>query len=97
METGLGLIANERYEKQILKHGFTGEHHALHPEWYDRNQLIEASNTLSQEEIKSCLVPFNWDAEWFENLCKRPHKERLVISAALICAEIDRIIWLENN
>lgn len=96
METGLGLVANERYEKQILKHGFTGEHHALHPEWYDKNQLIEASIKLSYT-VANDEAPENWDKEWFLNLCGRPHKERLIIAAALICAEMDRIIWLENN
>jgi len=30
-ESGALLITVERNEKQILKHGFTGEHHALHP------------------------------------------------------------------
>lgn len=90
MKSGVELISDER-EKQISKHGFTGEHHFNKPEWYDKGQLIEAANTLSMKEIKSCLVPFNWDIEWFSNLCNRPYKERLVISGALIAAEIDRL------
>lgn len=94
---GVELIAFERYEKQIKKHGFTAEHHALHPEWYDLGQLIEAANTLSSKEIKSCLVPINWNSEWFSKLCLRPHSERLIISAALLASEWDRLDYLQNN
>ncbi len=94
---GASLIAKERHEKQIKKHGFTGKHHAEHPEWYDKGQLIEAAHTLSVPVIKSCLVPLNWDAEWFKNMCDRDHEERLVISGALIAAEIDRLAYLKNN
>lgn len=92
MKTGIELIAEER-EKQISKHGFTGEHHFNHPEWYENGQLTEASSTLSMKNIKSCLVPLNWDAEWFEDMCKRSYKERLAIAGALIGAEIDRISY----
>jgi len=88
--TGLELISKER-DKQISKHGFTGEHHANHPEWYDRNQLTEASNSLSMVEINSVLVPFGWDAEWFKSLCERPYIERLSIAGALLASEIDRL------
>jgi hypothetical protein len=96
MKTGVELIAEER-EKQISKHGFTAEHHANNPKWYDRGQLIEAANTLSMKEIRSCLVPFNWDAEWFQDLCGRSYKERLIIAAALIASEWDRLEYLQNN
>jgi len=91
------LIAIERNEKQILKHGFTAEHHASHPEWYDKGQLVEAANTLTMTEIKGCLVPFNWNAEWFSDLCTRPYQERLIIAAALIASEWDRLDYLQKN
>jgi len=94
MKTGVKLITEER-EKQISKHGFTGAHHFNNPELYDKDQLIEASNTLSMKEIKSCIVPFNWNVEWFSNLCKRPYKERLIIAGALIASEIDRLNVIE--
>ena len=96
MKIGVQLITEER-EKQISKHGFTAEHHANHPEWYDKGQLIEAANTLSMKEIKSCLIPLNWDQDWFTNLCKRPYQERLIIAAALIASEWDRLEYLQNN
>lgn len=89
MKSGIELIQAER-QKQIDKYGFTGEHHANHPEWYDKGQLIEAAHTLTMPTIVSCFVPVNWNADWFERLCKRPHEERIVIAAALLAAEIDR-------
>lgn len=94
MESGIELIKKER-EKQISQHGFTGEHHFNNPHWYDKSQLIEAANTLSMKEIKSCLVPFNWDIVWFSDLCNRPYKERLVIAGALIASEIDRLNYIK--
>jgi len=97
MKTAVELIAIERNEKQIVKHGFTAEHHANNPKWYDKGQLIEAANTLSMKEIRSCLVPFNWDAEWFQDLCSRPHQERLIIAATLLASEWDRLEYLENK
>lgn len=96
MKTGVQLITEER-EKQISKHGFTGKHHKEHPEWYDKGQLIEASNVLSMKEINGCFVPINWDTKWFDRLTKRPYKERLIISGALIAAEIDRLNELEKQ
>jgi len=68
METGVELIGKERNEKQIYKYGFTGEHHADHPEWYDQGQLIDASRFLSVESLESIdvekYVPFNWNVQW---------------------------------
>jgi len=95
LKNGCGLIAKERTH-QIEKHGFTGEHHANHPEWYDKGQLIEAASTLSMPVINGCALPINWDKDWFERLIKKSHKERLIISGALLAAEIDRIIELEK-
>ena len=89
-KTGVELISDER-EKQIVKHGFTGEHHFNHPEWYNQDQLIQAANTLSAKEIEICKLPLNWDFEWFRNLTKRSYHERLIIAGALIAAELDRL------
>ena len=96
MKTGVELITAER-EKQISKHGFTGEHHFNHPEWYDKNQLIVASNILIVKEKKPCLVPENWDREWFQRLCDKPYEKRLIIAATLIVAEIDRISYKDES
>jgi len=96
MNTAVELIAIERNEKQIGKHGFTAEHHANHPEWYENGQLIEAAHKLSFV-LSNDETPENWDSEWFSNLCRRPHQERLIIAATLIASEWDRLEYLKNN
>jgi hypothetical protein len=96
MKSGIEQIQAER-QKQIDKYGFTGEHHAQHPEWYDKGQLIEAARTLTMPKILSVFVPINWDAEWFERLCQRPFQERIVIAAALLASELDRQNNLPKN
>ena len=96
MKTGIELITEER-QKQIDKHGFTAEHHALNSKkWYKEGQLIEASIKLSYT-IPYNEEPKNWDETWFNKLCNRPYKERLVIAGALIAAELDRLNYLEEN
>lgn len=96
METGIEAFSGER-QKQIDKHGFTGQHHAEHPEWYDDNQLIDAANWLSSpKQISSTWFPKNWDKEWFDRLFKKPFKERLKIAGALLAAEWDRQKALGN-
>lgn len=105
MKTGIELISEER-QKQIDKHGFTAEHHANHPEWYAESQLIDASRLLSYNDIDDIfrptaidfkLHPNNWDEEWFIRLMNKPYKERLIIAAALITSELDRLNYLEIN
>lgn len=95
-KTGIELIAKER-QKQIDKHGFTGEHHANHPEWYDQNQLIEAASFLSTPHVSpNTWYPLNWDYNWFYDLCNRNYEERLAIAGSLIAAEIDRLEYLKE-
>lgn len=92
MKTGVELITEER-QKQIDKHGFTGKHHAMHPELYEDDQLIYAAHVLSDRELEvgDYQEPDNWDADWFDRLVDRPYLERLTIAGALIAAEIDRL------
>jgi hypothetical protein len=103
MKTGIELIAIER-QKQIDKHGFTGEHHALHPEWYEDGQLISAAHMLSDYDkdgdvsyLYRDMPPFNWDKEWWQRMCDKPKLERIIISGALFAAEIDRRKAIELN
>jgi len=97
MKTGVELITEER-AKQISKHGFTGEHHFNHPEWYDKRQLTSAAHMIEAYD-KDCglcqiyrsMPPVNWDRDWWERLCDKPYNERLVIAGAFIASEIDRL------
>lgn len=100
MSTGIELIAKERNE-QIEKHGFTGEHHINHPEWYNNMQLQFAAATLLMHEFEEqidvpMLIPQGWkDMERWQRLNWKNRKERLIISAALIAAELDRLQAME--
>lgn len=97
MKKGVELIADER-QKQIDKHGFTGGHHADHPEWYDANQMVDAAQVLSERHNEFInWYPINWDHSWFRRLLDKPYKERLVIAGALIAAEIDRLQEIEKR
>lgn len=103
MKTGVESIAHERQYKQIEKHGFTGEHHADNPQWYDKGQLVHAANLLSYADDDvvrqhvEYFYPENWDKEWFTELMNRPNKERLIIAGALLASEIDRLNELEKR
>lgn len=97
---GVKLIAEER-QKQIDKHGFTAEHHADHPDWYNNKQLTQAAVSLLLPDLVPhdlvTEIPTNWDAHWFSNLMNRDHEERLIIAGALIAAELDRLDALRQN
>lgn len=96
MKTAIEHITDERIFKQIGKHGFTAEHHANNPQWYDKGQLIEASIKLSYT-IPNDEAPFNWDEQWFTHMCKKSHQDRLIISATLLAAEWDRVDYLNRS
>lgn len=96
MKTGIELIADERKE-QIERFGFTGEHHVNHPEWYEEEQLLSASHMLSQYEkdndityLYRDIVPLNWSKDWWQKMCDKPKRERIIIAGALLAAELDR-------
>ncbi|MES2864117.1 MAG: hypothetical protein V4666_08365 [Bacteroidota bacterium] len=100
MKSGIELITEER-QKQIDKHGFTAEHHALNTDkWYGNNQLNYAVMYLIDEDyiFSPEAFPLNWDKEWFYRLNQKESKERLIIAGALIAAELDRLNYIgENN
>lgn len=91
--------------KQINKHGFTAEHHANNPQYYDKLQLISAALSMlvadvypkneTAELIKN-NVPQNWDSNWFLEMTGRPQRERIRIAQGLLIAELDRLDYLDN-
>ena len=94
---GVYYIGVER-SKQKNKHGFTGEHSADHPEWYADGQLVEAAQFLLQKGPSGKFYfPKNWDQEWFSKLCEKPFRKRLEIAGALLAAELDRFLVLEER
>lgn len=76
--------------------------YADHPEWYDNFQLQYAATTLLMHEFEEVVdtqdnLPDGWDQEWFDKLNSKQRKERLIIAAALIAAELDRLELLNRE
>lgn len=93
--TGLELITKERTE-QIEVHGKTvlGD-----IEFNDKDQLSKAAsilswNDFSKHELGTVIkdhCPIGWDFHIWDKMMRKPYAERLIISGALIAAELDRI------
>lgn len=91
------LVAKERSE-QIIIHGHTIESDV---ERNSEEQLVKGAIALlskpTSEEEMNALKPDGWDAEGWEKMTKKTYKERLIIATALLAAEIDRRIAIENQ
>ena len=85
--TGIDFITAERQE-QPTKHGHTV---AKDVEDNAQGQLIDAALALL-EDNPFAVTPINWDKAFFDRMNAKTYDERLIISAALIAAEIDRLI-----
>lgn len=82
------LIKKERAE-QIRKHGRTVEYDKKHN---GSGQLLYAAGVLATELYQYYNpAPMGWDENYWGKVQKKPYKERLIIAAALLAAEIDRI------
>lgn len=91
MKTGIELILQERSE-QLFKHDVSTQ------DDFQRNnerQLTYAAKLLISTEKLITMVyenpPKGWNKHIWKRLLDKPYKERLVIAAALIAAEIDRL------
>jgi hypothetical protein len=97
MKTGIELIAEERRE-QVEKHNRSIENDVFLNSGFEK-PLTKAASMLSVEHLTSNIIyfgcPENWSPSIWEKMCKKPYKERLVISGALLAAEIDRIQYIE--
>ncbi len=83
MKTGIEQIADERKE-QIKKHGFTVE------------KDVKKRKDQSLLDIVTCIIREDktWigkDLKLYEKIKRKSYPEQLVISGALIAAEIDRL------
>ena len=97
MKTGIELIAEERQE-QIEKHGRTIEADAAFNYqgqlMFAVSQLIRPDSDMNAMEkalgARGFTTPLGWDANIFSKMMGKPYKERKIIAAALIAADIDR-------
>lgn len=89
--TGIELIAKER-AKQIEKHGHTIERDVIDNKF---NQLTDAAIMLLMTDRHKLTPPSFWDVSIWKRMIDKSEKERIIISAALLAAEIDRIQTIE--
>jgi hypothetical protein len=89
---GLGLIAHERLE-QIERFGYTDKSDA----YYNFNDQLTDGAIMMLIQGKSIIhTPSGWDTDLCEKMCNKPKKERIIIAAALLAAELDRLDYLEK-
>lgn len=89
--SGIERMFNERVE-QIKKHKRT----PLDDFQYNhRGELIDVAQNLLREQPHMTLFPDSWDEESVKKMYAKSYKDRLVISGALIAAEIDRLELIE--
>lgn len=90
MKSGINEIAIERKE-QIEKHGWSLEN----DQYYSRGQLGCAAKYALMSYTG--IWPPDWDPYFKVKVDKKPLIERLRVAGALIAAEIDRLLLMEQN
>lgn len=93
-KTGIQLIAQERQE-QIEKHGYDSDHDAR----YNDENSHRIGSDLRYAAMHALwpegqFYPPKWESWFRDKITQKSYKERLIISGALIAAEIDRITIL---
>lgn len=89
--TGSALITAER-QRQILKHSYT----PIHDAQYTNGQLGEAAIYAINGDYET--YPIDWDEKYRNSIAGvgKSYIERLAVAGALIAAEIDRILLIQN-
>lgn len=85
-KTGIELIAQERRE-QIEKHGRTVQDDVIFN--WDGQLRIGAVRLI--QDLNKAIPPEGWNVGLWNKMNKKPLKQRLIIAASLIAAEIDRL------
>ena len=83
---GIDLIAQERKD-QIEKHKRTVEYDR---EFNNKGQLLAAIKALIHLNPIMADRPVNWSETIWRRMIEKPYRERLIIAASLIAAELDR-------
>ena len=91
MLNGIELIADERQE-QIEDHGRTVENDV---KTNSDEQLRRAATRLFTKG--ETPAPKGWDDRIWRKMHGKTYKERLIIAGALMAAELDRLIFIENK
>ena len=88
--TGVELIAQERLEQK------TKHNHTIKSDWeqYPDFELAMIAEAVLTADIGR--IPHNFEVPKYQKMVTKPYEERLVIAAALIAAEIDRLKFTEE-
>lgn len=87
MKSAIERITNKRHS-QIYKHGYDLKHDV---KFNRKGQLLDAARILIRKNPGNELQPAGWTFEIWQRMISKPLTERLVIAAALIAAEIERL------
>lgn len=96
-------LVDAELEKQLNKHGFTPEWQYQHPEYYDDDQLLDASKKLLsllmviKETDGLPNPPKNWDWQRWNHLINHSFEDRLIMAASFICAHHDYLKYIQNR
>jgi hypothetical protein len=92
--TGAEMIARER-EEQIHGCGRTVE---LDVKINWASQLVDAAIIILQRNrFNKNSRPSNWDEKLWDKMINKSEKQRIVIAGALLAAEYDRLVAIENK
>lgn len=85
--------------KQIDKYKYTSEFQAMHPQYYKDGQILEVVRSLlnTRSKIYKPVVPEGWNEQWVLKMHQESEEERIVISGALLAAELDMNHFIEHN
>jgi len=97
--TGIELIAEERLSAINYKNRtiIADVQFNSNPDtdFYDMYPLVMGAIDLI--DPRGCKIPKHWNVEALRKRSTKPYMERLIIAGQLIAAEIDRLIYIEEN
>ena len=94
-KSGIELIEQERKE-QIKKHGKTVISDVRDNSKFQLSQAVEELVRAIPDKFPEDILPKGWNYDIWIKMLNKPYKERLIISGALIAAEIDRLNYLDS-
>ena len=97
--TAIELITKERQE-QLEKHGMSIKNDVQHNSVgcsYDGRVMPLVCGAIHLIDPNFDHVPAHWNKVSFEHTRCKLLKERLIVAAALLAAEIDRLQFIENQ
>lgn len=85
------FVAMERWE-QIHKHGFL----IKNDQYYRDEELVQAALFCIKPDNPLFYWPVKWDNTFKDKILKKDLTERMIIAAALLTSEADRLIYKTN-